>query len=459
MASKKSKTWIIIILLIIIAAIVAIVFAKGQSKPKGITVKTEKAEKRTIKETVSASGRIFPEKEVKISSDVSGEIVELYVMEGDSVKAGQLLAKIDPESYVSVVQRGQAALSGSKSQLAMSKAQREASIAQKEQIQAQLNNAKKILSRNKELKAEGIISDADYEAALSTVENLEANIRSAEANIRSSDQSIKSSEFNVQSSEANLKELKTNLSRTTIKAPVSGIVSSLSVEKGERVVGTIQMTGTEMMRIANLNSMEVQVDVSENDIIRVSMDDVVDIEVDAYLDKTFKGVVSEIANSASNAGNAMALNTDQVTNFVVKIRMQSESYSQLVSSDAQYPFRPGMSAAVDIYTDQAEEVVSIPIQAVTAREIEDEDDEKKEATKSSDKEYKEVVFVHRADTVSMIEIKTGIQDDEYIQVLSGIEADDEIVSGPYAAISSKLKDGSEVNIKEEKKDKKDEDED
>ena len=270
MASKKSKTWIIIILALLILALGAMAVKKGSQKPKGISVKIEEVQKRTIRETVSASGRIFPAKEVKISSDVSGEIVELYVMEGDSVKAGQLLAKIDPESYISVVQRGEASLSGTKSQLAMSRAQKESSIAQKEQIQAQLENAQKILTRNQQLKTDGIISDADYEAALSTVQNLEANLRSADANIRSSEQSIKSAEFNVQSSEANLKELKTNLSRTTIKAPVSGIVSSLSVEKGERVVGTIQMTGTEMMRIANLNSMEVQVDVSENDIIRVN---------------------------------------------------------------------------------------------------------------------------------------------------------------------------------------------
>jgi len=454
MAKKKKKRnwiWIVILLLLVVAVIACLALSKSKNKKKGITVITEQVEKRTIKETVSASGRIFPEKEVKISSDVSGEIIELYVMEGDSVKAGQLLAKIDPESYVSQVARGEAMVSGAKSQMAMSKSQKEASNAQLEQVQSQLKNARKILERNKQLKADGIISDADYEAALTTVENFEANVRSAQANIRSSEQSIKSSAYNVESSEASLKELKTSLSRTTIKAPVSGIVSSLSVEQGERVVGTMQMSGTEMMRIANLNSMEVQVDVSENDIIRVNLNDEVDIEVDAYLDETFKGVVTEIANSAANAGNAMALNTDQVTNFIVKIRMESDSYAGLITKSSKYPFRPGMSASVDIFTDQINEALSIPIQAVTAREL-TEDEKKEEDKKAADKkEFKEVVFIYAADTVSMVEVKTGIQDDEYIQILGGITGDQTIVSGPYAAISSKLKEGSKVNKKEEDK--------
>ena len=456
MAKKKSKLWIIFLLLGILALLVVMAYFKGNQKPKGISVDTEKVEKRTINETVSASGRIFPEKEVKISSDVSGEIVELYVMEGDSVKAGQLLAKIDPESYVSSVQRGQASLSGSKSQLAMTRSQREASVAQKEQIMAQLKNAKKILERNKTLLADGILSEADYEVSLSNVENLEANLKSAEANIRSADQSIKSSEFSVESAEATLNELRTNLSRTTIKAPVSGIVSSLSVEQGERVVGTIQMTGTEMMRIANLSSMEVQVDVSENDIIRVGLDDEVDIEVDAYLDKTFKGKITEIANSAANLGTGTMLNTDQVTNFVVKIRMDQNSYSELIGPDKPHPFRPGMSASVDIYTNRVDNALTIPIQAVTAREKDKEDKKKKDAEKE-DEDYMEVVFVVSSDTVAMKEVKTGIQDDEYIQILSGLDIDEQIVSGPYAAISSKLKEGSTVDVK--KKDKKDSDKD
>ena len=454
MAKKKNRLWITLGLLALVALLVVAAVMKGNSRPKGSEVQIEKAEKRTIRETVSASGRIFPEKEVKISSDVSGEIVELYVMEGDSVEAGQVLAKIDPDTYISAVQRGQASVSNAKSQLALSKAQRESSVAQKEQIQAQLKNAKKILERNKQLQQDGVVSTQDYENALANVENLEANLRSAAANIRSSDQSIKSSEFSIESAEASLKELQTSLSRTTIKAPVNGIISSLSVEKGERVVGTIQMTGTEMMRIANLSSMEVQVDVSENDIIKVSNGDMVDVEVDAYLDKVVKGEVTEIANSASNIANAVSLNTDQVTNFVVKIRLNPESYEDLVTGNMQYPFRPGMSASVDIYTNEVVDVVTVPIQSVTAREKEEEkgeDDTTETKKEDEEKELIEVAFVYAADTVSMVEVTTGIQDDEYIQILSGISADQEVVSGPYSAIADKLDDGDSVYLKEEKK--------
>jgi len=452
---SRKKLWITLILGLVLAALVAAAVYKSKNKPKGIEVDTEKVEKRTIKETVSASGRIFPGKEVKISSDVSGEIVELYVMEGDSVKAGQLLAKIDPEAYVSVVQQGQAGLSRAKSQLALSKSQKESSLAAKEQILAQLNNAQKIHERNVQLKNEGILSESEFEASLSSLETFKANLKSAEANIRSSEQSIKSAEYTVESSEASLKELRTNLNRTTIKAPVSGIVSSLSVEQGERVVGTIQMTGTEMMRIANLSSMEVQVDVSENDIVRVNLGDEVDIEVDAYLDNVVKGTVTEIANSASNlTGAAAALNTDQVTNFIVKIRINPESYTNLVKPGSQYPFRPGMSASVDIYTAEETDVLSVPIQAVTARELdEDEIEELKKAGKADDQEYKEVVFVYSMDTTAVREVKTGVQNDEYIQIISGLELDDEIISGPYAAISNKLEEGKEIYKKDKDKEK------
>ena len=457
---KKSRKgfWFFIFLLFALAVVVGLAFYKKSKEPKGVQVQFDTVKKRTIDEKVSASGRIFPEKEVKISSDVSGEIVELYVMEGDSVKAGQLLAKIDPEAYVSAVQRGEANVSGARSQLAVTKSTRESSIAQKEQIMSQLKNAEKILDRNKQLLTDGIISQADYDQAEASVDNLQANMRAAEASIRSAEESIKGSEYSIESAQATLNELKTNLGRTTIKAPVGGIVSSLSVEKGERVVGTIQVTGTEMMRIANLNSMEVQVDVSENDIVRVKLGDKVDVEVDAYLDEKIMGSVSEIANSASNiSGAAAALNTDQVTNFAVKIRLDPNSYKKLVTTKQKYPFRPGMSASVDIYTDQAKDVLTIPIQAVTAKEITEEDEEskgEKSDEEKTDEDYKEVVFVHSADTVDMREVKTGIQDDEYIQVLGGLELDEEIIKGPYSAVASKLEQGTEVTKKKERKKKK-----
>jgi HlyD family secretion protein len=447
---KKSNKWLIIGLIAIIGVMIAVAIFKGKSKPKGIEITAEKVEKRTIKETVSASGKIFPETEVKISSDVSGEIVELYVEEGDSVYTGQLLAKIDPDAYFSAVERGEAGLNSAKSTLANTKASIENSRAQKEQIVAQLENARTINNRNKKLFKDGAISQVDYETSQTNVRQLEANLRSAEASIKSSEKSAEGAGFQVKSSAASLKELKTNLSRTSIKSPTNGIVSSLSVEQGERVVGTAQMTGTEMMRVANLNSMEVQVDVSENDILRVSLNDQVDIEVDAYLDEKFKGTVTEIANSASNiSSSGVSLNTDQVTNFIVKIRIDPASYKSMLTEAKKYPFRPGMSASVDIFTNEENDIPTVPIQCVTVRE-KDEDDDKKKKDKDEE-DLIEVVFVMSGDTVKMVEVTTGIQDDEFIQILSGLEVDEDVVTGPYSAVSKKLKDGKTVRIKEDKK--------
>ncbi len=457
---KKTNKWVIIGLVAVLLAMLGVAYYVGQQKPKGTEITVEKVGKRTIKETVSASGRIFPETEVKISSDVSGEIVELFVEEGDSVVIGQLLAKIDPEAYFSAVERGEAGMNSAKSTLANAEANVESSRAQKEQISAQLENARTIHNRNIGLKENGVISQADFDQSESNVLQLEANLRAAVSSIKSAEKSAEGAGFQVKSSEASLKELKTNLSRTSIKSPTNGIISSLSVEQGERVVGTIQMTGTEMMRIANLNSMEVQVDVSENDILRVSNNDLVDIEVDAYLDKVFKGTVTEIANSASNISSAAAsLNTDQVTNFIVKVRIDPTSYSSIAGQRQKYPFRPGMSASVDIYTNEVDDVLSVPIQAVTVREREEDEDEDESSKRKKDEEVEidEVVFVKSADTVRMVKVSTGIQDDEYIQVLSGVKFDEEVVTGPYTAVSKKLKDGKNVRIKEEKDKDKDKD--
>ncbi len=436
---KKKRKWLIWVLLGALILLAALAYFKSQSKPKGEEVTIEEVKKRTINETVSASGKVFPEKEIKISSDVSGELVKLMVEEGDSVVVGQILAKIDPEAYVSQVERGQASVNSTKSQIAISDAQIQSSIAQKEQIVASLENAKTIHKRNEQLKEDGVISVAEFDQSLSNLRGLEANLRAAEASIQSAQKSKEGSEYAVRSAQATLKELKTSLNRTTIKAPASGIVSSLSVEQGERVVGTIQMAGTEMMRIANLNAMEVQVDVSENDILRVSVGDQVDIEVDAYLEKKFKGTVTEIANSASNIGNLTALNSDQVTNFIVKVRIDPNSYKEM---NTKYPFRPGMSASVDIFTESAGDVLTIPIQAVTTREQKDENGDNTD-------EFDEVVFVYDADTVKMIKIETGIQDDEFIIINNGLELGDEVVSGPYSAISKRLENGSQVRIKKE----------
>ncbi|MBL0027265.1 MAG: efflux RND transporter periplasmic adaptor subunit [Saprospiraceae bacterium] len=462
----KKRNWLLITLLTLLVIVAGIAIYKGTSKPKGKAVTIEEATKRTIKETVSASGKIFPETEVKISSDVSGEIVELYVIEGDSVVAGQVLAKINPDSYISAVERGEASLNGSKSQLAISRSQIESNKAQKEQIVAQLENARTIHKRNIQLKTDGVISQAELDQSWATLRQLEANLRSAEASIKSAQQNSQASEFSIKGADASLKELKTSLSRTTIKSPTSGIVSKLSVEKGERVVGTIQMTGTEMMRISNLNAMEVQVDVSENDILKVKMGDIADIEVDAYIGKKFQGTVTQIANSASNIAStsSASLNTDQVTNFIVKIRIDENSYQDIKTKDMKYPLRPGMSASVDIYTDEVKDVIAVPIQCVTVREKDDAKGNKKKAavkndesstdTTPSNTEYDEVVFLMVADTVKMVKVEIGIQDDEYIMIKSGVKVGDKLISGAYNEVSKTLKSGEKVRVKDDKEDKK-----
>ncbi|HMP28518.1 MAG TPA: efflux RND transporter periplasmic adaptor subunit [Saprospiraceae bacterium] len=449
--SKKTNWWIWVLAALFLILVVAVIY-KGKTKPKGTEVEIAEVELRSIDEKVSASGKIFPATEVKISSDVSGEIVELYVKEGDSVFAGQVLAKIDPDTYVSAVERGRATVNNSKSQLSMARAQIENSRAQIEQIRAQLENAKTIHSRNDKLLKDKLISQVEFDQSLASKLSLEAQLRAAEAGLKSAVNSSEGQEFAIKSAEASLRELQTSLSRTTIKAPMTGIISSLSVEKGERVVGTIQMTGTEMMRISNLNNMEMQVDVSENDIPKVKLGDVADIEVDAYVGKKFRGIVSEIANSAANISKTTAqVATDQVTNFIVKIQIDPASYTSLTQSGNKYPFRPGMSGSVEVYTNRAENVVAVPIQSVTVREKDKKD---KKGGISEELDIEEVVFVMDADTAKKVLVVTGLQDDRYIEIKSGIKKDDKVISGPFNLISKDLKVGEKVRIKEEKKDDK-----
>lgn len=447
---KKSNKWLIFSLVAIFLLLIAAAVYKSKTRPKGTEVEMTKVEKKTLVETVSASGKIYPATEIKISSDVSGEIVDLYVKEGDSVVVGQILLRIDPEAYASAVDRGRATVNNAKSQLAISRSQIESNIAQAEQIKAQLENARSVHKRNEQLKKEGVISELEFEQSLSNLRGLEANLRASEAGVKSAKQNAEATEYSIKSSEASLKELTTSLNRTTIKAPASGIVSSLSVEKGERVLGTIQMTGTEIMRISNLNAMEVQVDVTENDIPKVKLGDEVDIEVDAYLGKKFKGNVTEIANSASNITSAASAGTDQVTEFIVKIRVDPNSYKELTSKSNKYPLRPGMSASVDIFTNKREGIITVPIQSVTVRE---KDGIKKEEGKLTDADYEEVVFVVKGDTIAKQKVVTGIQDDESIEIVSGVDTSMTVVSGPYNDIAKTLKSGEKVRKKEEKKDK------
>ncbi|MDG2448744.1 MAG: biotin/lipoyl-binding protein [Saprospiraceae bacterium] len=440
---KNRRRWLLWALLAIAILLVAGYVYNSNKAPEGEPVDFATVENRTIKERVSASGRVYPEKEVKISSDVSGEIVQLLVEEGDSVYQGQLLVKIDPEAYLSAVEQGEANLNNARAQTANSRSQIENSIAQKEQLTAQLKQAELLHDRNIKLKSDGVISDSEFEETLTNIESLKANIRASEASIRSAQESAKAAEFTVKSATAQVKELRTNLSRTAIKAPTAGIITSLAVEEGERVVGTAQMAGTEMMRVSNLNVMEVQVEVSENDILKVELSDVVEVEVDAYIDRKFEGYVSEIANSAANSASATgSLNTDQVTNFIVKIIIKPSSYDDIISDINPYPFRPGMSASVDIITDIKENIIAAPIQAIAVR--------KKDKDDKSNDEMDEVVFSTDSDTAIMHVVTTGIQDDDFIEILSGLKTGEEIISGPYSTVSRTLETGTLVKKKEDK---------
>lgn len=401
------KKYIISILVVIVIALIVAISIKGK-KEKSHHVSVELAQKRNITEIITANGKIQPEKEVKISADVSGEIIELDVKEGDRVELGQILLKINPEIYYSQIERIEAALNSSKAQALQSK--------------AQFLDKENQFKRQEKLWGQKAISEFEYEQA-------ETNYKVAEAN-------FKASQFSVLSSEASLKEAKENLRKTTIYSPMSGTVSMLNVEKGERVVGTMQMTGTEIMRIANLNRMEVKVDVNENDIIRVKQNDTAYIEVDAYLDRKFKGIVTEIANSANTTGAS----ADQVTNFEVKILILESSYDDLLDTlvHNKFPFRPGMSASVDIRTKTLTDAISLPIEAVTVK-----------PDSLNDDELLEVVFVYKEGKVQQRFIKTGIQNNQYIVIKEGLDDEDEVVVAPYATINKKLKDGSSV----EKKDK------
>lgn len=465
---NRKKTWYYIGAAVLLLLIVAVAI-KNRNSESGISVQTEKAALRTIVEAVEASGKVFPKTEVKISSDVSGEIVELYVKEGDSVTVGQVLARVDPEAYQSQVERAEAGVNSARAAVANSRSQLEAAKAQKEQIEAQLANARDIHKRNETLFKEGVISEQDYEASLSNVRTLEANLRAAEANIRSAQESTKAAEFQVRSAEATLKEISTSLKRTTIYASMSGIVSKLNVEKGERVVGTSMMAGTEILRIADLSEMEIQVEVPENDLPRIAIGQEAQIEIDAYLDRKFKGKVVEIAHSANNLVSptgAVNLTSEQVTNFVITIDIDPTSYADLVKNGKTYPFRPGMSAFAKILTNTKQNVVSVPIQAVSTREPKElkKPDEKVTVSQSGsplEDDFVEVVFVvEQGDTVNMVEVKTGIQDDEYIEILSGVSEGQEVVTGPYSVVSKTLKQGDKIkrdNKSDDSKEKSEED--
>lgn len=430
---KKKRTWIIIIVLLLV---VLVIFAINKGRTgRGLAVSVEEARLGDIIETVSANGKIQPAQDVIISPYISGEVVELYVKEGDEVQAGDLLAKIDPEIYISAFERSEANLNSQQANLANARAR----LAQSE---ASYQNTKISYERNKKLWEQNVISQSEYDAAKASYEVARAEVDAAE-------QTVASSEFAVKSSQATLREAKDNLTKTTVSAPNAGTVSKLNVEQGERVAGASQFSaGTEIMRIANLQNMEVNVEVNENDIVRVSLFDTCTIEVDAYLNEEFLGVVTEIATSANTTG----VSAEQVTNFDVKIRVLPESYANLIPEDNPRfsPLRPGMSATVEIRTEYANDILLIPIGAVTTRS--DTADISKENVQApaaggeeEDKQdFVEVVFVYEEGFARMREVEIGIQDNVNIEIKNGIEEGEEVITAPYSLVSKTLRDGDEV---------------
>ena len=394
------------------------------NKDKGTEIEIANVAASTIVETVSATGKIQPEIEVKISSEVSGEIIALNVKEGQVVKKGDLLVKINPDLYTSSYNRTISNLSGTKAGL--------------NQSEASYKEAKANYDRNKSLYDKGIISRADWDKAIASFEVAKANKQNAY--------------YNVQSASATVLEAKDNLGRTTIYAPADGTISVLNVELGERVLGTQQMAGTEILRVANLNNMEVEVDVNENDIVKIKVGDEANVEVDAYLKKQFKGIVTSISNSASST-----LTADQVTNFKVKVRILKESYQDLLQGkpSTYSPFRPGMTATVDIITNTKSNILTVPISSVVVKsdtaavkeiKVEDPNDEKSKP--KSDKKF-ECVFVKVGNKAKIRIIKTGIQDDTNIEVLSGLKKGDVVITGPYTTVSKELNSGDKVSLKTE----------
>jgi HlyD family secretion protein len=412
---------------------------------KAMEVSVEAVSRKDIVERVSASGKIYPQLDVKLSPDVSGEITELYVEEGDSVKAGMVLAKIKPDIYQAILDRSIAALNTAKS----NSLQSQAALTQ---VTAEYERAEKNYNRNKALYDQKVISDADFE-------NIDAAYKAAKANYEGAMMTVKAADYNVQSAAASVKQAQEDLNKTTIYAPIDGIVSQLNVEKGERVLGTTQMQGTDMMHISDLNVIEARVDVSENDVLRVQIGDTTEIELDAYPDKKFKGVVHQIANSAKST---LTGQSEQVTNFEVTILLLKDSYKELIGTDGKkFPFLPGMSASVAIMTNKVTNMIAIPIQAVTTRDPSDTmsskgdkeisekadiDSDKTETSKKETSKPLEVVFIVDNGKAKLVPVKTGIQDDEYIEIKEGLKGDEQVISGPFSSISRLLKNGDAITV-------------
>ncbi len=463
MKKKSNRIWWILggLVVVLIGGLVAAKQAGIIGKPKTTDVDFATVKTTDIIERVSASGRVQPEIEVKISPDVSGEIIGLYVKEGDPVTVGQLLCRIRPDNYESFLARARATVDQSRAQLEQSKA----SVAQAEARQIR---AKADFERNRKLLADKVISAADFETS-------EANYNVARQEVEAARANVRAAGFSIKSAEASLRDAVENLRKTTIYSPVNGTVSKLNIEAGERVVGTSQMAGTEIMRLANLNNMEVRVNVNENDIVRVMMGDTADIEVDSYTTtgRKFKGIVTEISNTANglagSSNSAASMSSDAVTEFEVKVKILNSSYEDLLANRGKgFPFKPGMTASVEVITDRKPNVVAVPIAAVTTRlpEKESESTDAKQGqdqssstqtqdNKSVKKEaIKEIVFVNQGGKAVQRVVKTGISDFENIQIVSGLKPGEQVIAGPFLAVSKTLKEGDLIVKRDPNKEKK-----
>lgn len=445
----KKVIWIIVGVIVLVIVLVLLKSAGVLGKDEGIKVSAEKAARRNITEIVTASGKIYPEKEVKISPDISGEVVDLKVtQEGDSVHKGQELARIYADIYTT--QRDQAAAQMSQQQALVSNM-----TAQLPGLKAAMDAAKKTFDRQKQLLDQKVISQSEYDAS-------ESSYKTAEANYMAALQTAKGNVAGVASARANLDIAAKNLGRTTVTSPIDGVVSLLSIKKGERVVGNSMMAGTEMMRVADMSKIEAIVDVGENDIPKVHLGDSALLEVDAYNNRKFRGVVTQIASSVSTAGGSTTtISTNDVTNYKVHIRLSPDSYKDLIDSSRRkyFPFRPGMSASADIQTRTHVNVLSVPINAVTTREKnsdksaqDNKKDEKgfddgKTSAVSASGDMDVVAFVLQpGDTVRKVKVKTDIQDINYIEIADGLKEGDMVITGAYSTVSKTLKSGTKVKV-------------
>ncbi|GIV35986.1 MAG: RND transporter [Cyclobacteriaceae bacterium] len=446
---KKSNNKLLYYLIgAVVALLLFLIIGKSAGwigKPRDLEVELARASRVTIVEKVSASGTVQPVTEVKLAPEVSGEIRELLVEDGDSVKRGQLLVKIRPDTWLSQLERAEASLNQQRANLVAA----EAALARS---QATFERARQEYERQKKLWNEKVISEAEWQLA-------EQNFKVAENDLKSARQQVEAAKYTVRSSEATVNEARENVRLTSVAAPMDGVISKLNVKKGERVVGTAQMQGTEMMRIADLSKMEVRVNVNENDIVRVHIGDSAIVDVDAYANtgRKFRGIVTHIANTAKDKVSA-----DAITEFEVRILLLSQSYQDLIAEGRKFPFRPGMTASVEIITTRKENVLAVPLAAVTTRAEEKNKPQGTPANPASNtpaaqprkEESKVVVFVNENGVAKMKEVKTGISDYDFIEITEGITDSTEVVTGPFLVVSKRLKDGDKIRKAEPKEEKK-----